>query len=152
MKLNATQALAVVSPAVSAQTELVVPEIDAEPAEDEHDQEQRDRRHRGDHLPPTESVCVHFSLLRSRRPVGPPLQYAGSLYGGSGGRSRSRRRSTVFASSIAIVIGPTPPGTGVICPGDLGDGVVVDVADQPASRAVHPDVDHGRAGLDPIRP
>ena len=45
------------------------------------------------------------------------------------------RAITVFSSRQAMVIGPTPPGTGVMAPATfarLGEG---DVADQPARRA-----------------
>ena len=59
----------------------------------------------------------------------------------SGGIARPR---TVLSSSIAIVIGPTPPGTGVRKPGELG-GAGLDVADEPVVGAVDADVDHGRA-------
>ncbi len=57
---------------------------------------------------------------------------------------------TVFRKSIAIVIGPTPPGTGVIR-SDLGGAWKVDVTAQAAVVApVNADVDHDRARLDPI--
>ena len=52
--------------------------------------------------------------------------------------------SSVLRSSIAIVIGPTPPGTGVIRPARSARGVEVDVADEPVVGAVDPDVDHRR--------
>ena len=52
-----------------------------------------------------------------------------------------------MASSIAIVIGPTPPGTGVIAPATSLTGVEVDVADEPVVGAVGADVDHRRARL-----
>ncbi len=59
--------------------------------------------------------------------------------------------STVFESSIAIVIGPTPPGTGVIAPATCGDAGEVDVAAQLAvGVAVHADVDDDRARLDHV--
>ena len=63
--------------------------------------------------------------------------------------------STVFCSRQAMVIGPTPPGTGVIAPGDLGALGIGDVADELrlavlAGDAVDADVDHDRAGLDPV--
>ena len=55
---------------------------------------------------------------------------------------------TVLPSSIAIVIGPTPPGTGVIARGDLRDRVEVDVARELAvGQPVDADVDHDRARL-----
>ena len=58
---------------------------------------------------------------------------------------------------MAMVIGPTPPGTGVIAAGDRGGFGIGDVADQPRlalaalrrRNAVHADVDHHGAGLDP---
>ena len=54
-----------------------------------------------------------------------------------------------------MVIGPTPPGTGVIAPATclgLGEG---DIAHEPAlaalaGDAVDADIDHGRARLDPV--
>ena len=52
--------------------------------------------------------------------------------------------SSVLRSSIAIVIGPTPPGTGVISPARSAAGVEVDVADQAVVGAVDADVDHRR--------
>ena len=63
----------------------------------------------------------------------------------------------MFASRQAIVIGPTPPGTGVIAPATSADAGEVDVADQPrlAVRPAHPvdpDVDHRRPRLDPVGP
>ena len=66
-------------------------------------------------------------------------------------RAARSAASSVLASSIAIVIGPTPPGTGVIrratsstpskstSPHELAVGV-----------AVHADVDDHRAGLDHV--
>ena len=57
------------------------------------------------------------------------------------------QRESCSSSSIAIVIGPTPPGTGVSRPGALGHGRI-DVADEPLGRPVDPDVDHRRALLD----
>ena len=54
-----------------------------------------------------------------------------------------------------MVIGPTPPGTGVIAPATSRRLGEVDVADQPrlavgAVDAVDADVDHRRARLDPV--
>ena len=54
-----------------------------------------------------------------------------------------------------MVIGPTPPGTGVIAPATSTRFVEGDVADQPALAVglldpVDADVDDGRAGLDPV--
>ena len=58
--------------------------------------------------------------------------------------------SSVLRSSIAIVIGPTPPGTGVIRRGALGGRREGDVADQAGVGAVDADVDHRGALLDPV--
>ena len=55
--------------------------------------------------------------------------------------------ASVFAMSIAIVIGPTPPGTGVIAPATGSTSSEVDVSAQSVVGAVDPDVDHGRPGL-----
>ena len=50
---------------------------------------------------------------------------------------------------MAIVIGPTPPGTGVIQPGDFLDRVEIDVAGELAvGQAVDADVDHAGTGFD----
>ena len=57
---------------------------------------------------------------------------------------------SVLRSSIAIVIGPTPPGTGVIAPARSHRRVEVDVADEAVVGAVDADVDHDRARLDPV--
>jgi hypothetical protein len=52
---------------------------------------------------------------------------------------------------MARVIGPTPPGTGVIQPATSRTAVEVDVAAQLAGVvAVHADVDHHGAGLDHV--
>ena len=56
----------------------------------------------------------------------------------------------MFASRQAMVIGPTPPGTGVIAPATSRGRGEVDVADHAclAVRRRHPvdaDVDHGGA-------
>jgi hypothetical protein len=57
----------------------------------------------------------------------------------------------VFISSMVIVIGPTPPGTGVMCEATSLDAVEIDVAAQLAFVvAVHADVDHDRARLDHV--
>jgi hypothetical protein len=59
--------------------------------------------------------------------------------------------SSVFISSIVIVIGPTPPGTGVMCEATSLDAVEVDVAAQLAFVvAVDADVDHDGARLDHV--
>ena len=63
---------------------------------------------------------------------------------------RYRAARTVLRSSIAIVIGPTPPGTGVSRPARARDGRV-DVADEPAVGAVDADVDDRRALASPCR-
>ena len=64
------------------------------------------------------------------------------------------RGATVLRSSIAIVICPTPPGTGVISDATSRALVEVDVADQPRAallrrvgNAIHADVDHHGARL-----
>ena len=62
---------------------------------------------------------------------------------------RLRAATSVLRSSIAIVIGPTPPGTGVIAPRPRRR-LEVDVADEAVVGPVDADVDHGRAGLDPV--
>ena len=50
-----------------------------------------------------------------------------------------------------MVIGPTPPGTGVIAPATRLDRGEVDVAGElPAIGAVDADVDDGGAGLDHV--
>ena len=57
-----------------------------------------------------------------------------------------------------MVIGPTPPGTGVIAAGDLERRGEVDVADDAGlalalvggRHAVDADIDDGGAGLDPV--
>ena len=62
---------------------------------------------------------------------------------------------TVFASRQAIVIGPTPPGTGVIAPATFAASAK---ATSPTRRVLPPspgdavdaDIDHGRARLDPV--
>ena len=53
----------------------------------------------------------------------------------------------MLLSSIAIVIGPTPPGTGVIAEATSFSGFEVDIADQAVLGAVDADVDHDRARL-----
>ena len=120
MKLNDSQAL---QPIVDARrprrtSDSIIRRVDAEPAEDEHDQEEHDRRYRRDHLPPPESRCVHSLSSRLRWPDGPSGSRA-SVYRDPA-ESADRAARTVFARSIAIVIGPTPPGTGRDRSGDLG--------------------------------
>ena len=69
--------------------------------------------------------------------------------------SRRAAETKVLRIRQAMVIGPTPPGTGVIAPATSHGFVERDVADQLA-RAVGlldpllPDVDHRRARLDPV--
>ncbi len=60
---------------------------------------------------------------------------------------RARAACKVLTSSIAIVIGPTPPGTGRDRRSDLRRGLVVDIADQTVFEPVHADVDHHRPGF-----
>ena len=74
-------------------------------------------------------------------------------------RSRLRAAMSVFSRRHAIVIGPTPPGTGVIAP---ARSRASSNATSPTSfvffasasagdvDAVHPDVDDDRARLDPV--
>ena len=64
--------------------------------------------------------------------------------------ARASAALTVLSSRQAIVIGPTPPGTGVTAPSDPLDRVEVDVADQTVLAACGADVDHDRAGLDHV--
>jgi hypothetical protein len=57
-------------------------------------------------------------------------------------RVESSAASIVLTSSMVMVIGPTPPGTGVIQPATFAHSVEVDVAAQLAFVvAVHADVD-----------
>ena len=58
---------------------------------------------------------------------------------------------SVFTSSIARVIGPTPPGTGVIAPRPLARGLEVHVADQAGVGAVGAHVDHDGSLAAPCR-
>ena len=58
---------------------------------------------------------------------------------------------SVLRSSIAIVIGPTPPGTGVMQPGDARATASKSTSPhEPVVGAVHADVDHRGARLDPV--
>ena len=59
--------------------------------------------------------------------------------------ARSRAALSVFTSSIAIVIGPTPPGTGVIAPATSLTASKSTSPTRPLVGAVGADVDHGRA-------
>ena len=71
---------------------------------------------------------------------------------GSGRPWMRQQATSVLASRQAIVIGPTPPGTGVIAPATCAAAGEVDVADEclPPRDAVDADVDHGRARLHPV--
>ncbi len=64
--------------------------------------------------------------------------------------TRRRAASSVFCIRQAIVIGPTPPGTGVIA---LATSLTASKSTSPcspSSRPVHAHVDHGRSRLDPV--
>ena len=56
----------------------------------------------------------------------------------------------MLRSSIAIVIGPTPPGTGVISGARSARGFELYVAGEACVGAVHADVDDDGALLDPV--
>ena len=63
----------------------------------------------------------------------------------------SSAASTVFSISVATVIGPTPPGTGVIHDARSRGRREFHVAGQrPSARSVDADVDDHRARLDPV--
>ena len=92
----------------------------------------------------------------------PVARYSRSSVGpwpsaGAGKPAIAQAARTVLASRQAIVIGPTPPGTGVIAP---AISVTSAKATSPTMRDLPPscrhpvdaDVDHGGAGLDPIAP
>ena len=75
----------------------------------------------------------------------------------AGAHAAARAASSVFLSRQATVIGPTPPGTGVIAPRHLGGLREGHVADQPAlavrrRHALDADVDDDGARLDPVAP
>ena len=55
-----------------------------------------------------------------------------------------RTYEAYFFSSIAIVMGPTPPGTGVMNDVFGGDMLEIHIADQFPGHAVDPDIDHDR--------
>ena len=58
---------------------------------------------------------------------------------------------SVFSSSIAMVIGPTPPGTGVIQPArSLAAANSTSPLSLPSGRRRDADIEHDRAGLDPV--
>ena len=62
----------------------------------------------------------------------------------------------MFSNKQAIVIGPTPPGTGVIAARHGFRLIESNIADQPRLAAVlgfqsvHPDIDHRRTRFNPI--
>ena len=56
----------------------------------------------------------------------------------------------VFSSRQAMVIGPVPPGIGVIQPATSATAAEVDVADDAGLRARHADVDDRGARLDVV--
>ncbi len=62
-----------------------------------------------------------------------------------------RAISTVFAINIAMVNGPTPPGTGVYAAGKRLGIAGIDVTRQFAiGTAIHADIHNGRAGLNEV--
>src|SRR6476646_1639297 len=74
---------------------------------------------------------------------------------GTGKSFCAQAARNVFSSRHAIVIGPTPPGTGVTAACDLHGFRVGDVADNPsfsalAGHTVDPHVDDSRSRLYPI--
>ena len=99
-------------------------------------QEQRRRA-----APDRQRPAIHSPALSLRRSI----SAAGYPGVGALAPACSRAARAVFESSIAIVIGPTPPGTGVIAAGLLRDGLEVHVAHQPVIGAVGAHVDHHRA-------
>ena len=66
--------------------------------------------------------------------------------------ARRRAASSVFFNRYAMVMGPTPPGTGVSQPATSRASSPRDVAAQPRVRAVDAHVDDGGARLDPVAP
>ena len=62
----------------------------------------------------------------------------------------NRAAVRVFSIRQAIVIGPVPPRHRRDEPGDFGDRLEVDVADDAGLGSRHADVDHRRAGLDHV--
>ena len=111
--LNASQAL---PPSLTLNEPVAAADVDLEPVE-EHEDEEKDCRPAGDLLPRTEPV--HLSPPRNWGGSFDPIRAPGGAFDASGRVSypavvRMRAACSVFESSIAIVIGPTPPGTGVI--------------------------------------
>ena len=67
------------------------------------------------------------------------------------GRRGACAATRVLRSRTAMVIGPTPPGTGVIAPAtSLALAKSTSPTSLPLARPVDADVDHGRAGLQPV--
>ena len=67
------------------------------------------------------------------------------------------RRSACWPSKHAMVIGPTPPGTGVIAPATFATACVIDIADQLGlalalfrASTVDANVNHRRTFVDPV--
>ena len=74
---------------------------------------------------------------------------------GTGSPARALAAINVLSNRHAIVIGPTPPGTGVIAPATFSTSAKATSPirrDLPSGKgeAVDADVDHGGAGLDPV--
>ena len=83
----------------------------------------------------------------------------GSVHKSGAGHPRLRQAAvSVFAMSIAMVIGPTPPGTGVIAAATAAASSKATSPDQSRlalaslgrRNAIDADIDHRRAGLDPV--
>ena len=64
--------------------------------------------------------------------------------------SRRAAETNVLRIRQAMVIGPTPPGTGVIALATSDADAKVDVADEARFGAIDPDIDHASAGFQPI--
>ena len=74
---------------------------------------------------------------------------------GAGNPFCAQAARKVFSSKQAIVIGPTPPGTGVIAPAIFARFGIGDITDNTrfaalTRYAIDPHVNDGRARLDPI--
>ena len=67
-------------------------------------------------------------------------------------RTAIRAACSVLRSRQAIVIGPTPPGTGVIAPATSPTSSKSTSPSEAVVGAVHADVDDRRARLDPVAP